>query len=217
MSLVLHSHPFASYCHKVLVALYDSGTPFEAVLVDLGNEASRDAFLKLNPTGKMPALQDGARGQVLTESSIIIEYLTHYYPGPVPLIPSDPELAREARFLDRFYDLYVGDPMQKIVGDRLRPDGQGDAFGVQQAHASLRSAYAMIESRLGDKTWELGDRFSIAECSAAPALYYANLVEPFGSAFPKVSAYLKRLSERPSYARVQREAAPFAHYFPKEK
>ena len=217
MSLELHGHPFASFCQKVLIALYENETPFSDVFVDLGDPTSRAAFLKLSPTGKMPVLRDVGRDQTVFETSIIIEYLNQYYPGRTALIPSAPDFAREVRLLDRFYDLYVSEPMQKVVADRLRPVGNGDPYGVNEAKAALRKAYAIIEERLGDRRWELGDAFSMAECSAAPALHYADLVEPFGSTFPRVSAYLQRLRDRPSYARVVREAAPFAHLFPKEQ
>jgi glutathione S-transferase len=218
MSLRLYSHPFASFCQKVLIALHENATPFEAVLIDLGNEAARNELMRVWRIAKFPVLLDDARQCNVAESSIIIEYLAQYYPGPIALVPHDPDLAREARFLDRFYDLYVSDPMQKIVGNRLRPAGQGDAFGVAQAKATLHTAYGMIEEQLGngDKTWALGNSFSIADCSAAPALMYANVVYPMGDAFPRAAAYLKRLCERPSYARVLREAEPFWAIFPKE-
>ena len=216
MGLRLYSHPFASFCQKVLIALYENATPFEAVLIDLGDTADRAELMRVWRIAKFPVLLDDARDRSVPESSIIIEYLSQYYPGPVELVPRDPELARETRLLDRFYDLYVSEPMQKIVGNRLRPAGQGDAFGVAQARALLDTAYGMIEEHLADKTWATGDSFSLADCSAAPALLYANVVHPMGEAFPRAAAYLKRLRERPSFARVLREAEPFWAIFPKE-
>jgi len=216
MGLRLYSHPFASFCQKVLIALYENATPFEAVLIDLGDTADRAELMRVWRIAKFPVLLDDARDRSVPESSIIIEYLSQYYPGPVELVPRDPELARETRLLDRFYDLYVSEPMQKIVGNRLRPAGQGDAFGVAQAKSSLDTAYAMIEEQLRDKTWAMGDAFGLADCSAAPALLYANVVHPMGDAFPRAAAYLKRLRERPSFARVLREAEPFWAIFPKE-
>jgi len=200
----------------VLIALYENATPFEAVLIDLGDTADRAELMRVWRIAKFPVLLDDARDRSVPESSIIIEYLSQYYPGPVELVPRDPELARETRLLDRFYDLYVSEPMQKIVGNRLRPAGQGDAFGVAQAKSSLDTAYAMIEEQLRDKTWAMGDAFGLADCSAAPALLYANVVHPMGDAFPRAAAYLKRLRERPSFARVLREAEPFWAIFPKE-
>ncbi|HEY3255262.1 MAG TPA: glutathione S-transferase family protein [Polyangiaceae bacterium] len=216
MSLRLYSHPFASFCQKVLIALYENATPFEAVLIDLGDEADRAELMRVWRIAKFPVLLDDARNCSVPESSIIIEYLNQYYPGPVTLLPRDPDLARETRLLDRFYDLYVSEPMQKIVGNRLRPAEKRDAFGVEQAKASLLTAYAMIEAQIADKPWATGDSFSLADCSAAPALLYANVVYPIGDAYPRAAAYLKRLRERPSFARVLREAEPFWAIFPKE-
>jgi len=216
MGLRLYSHPFASFCQKVLIALYENATPFEAVLIDLGNPADRAELVRVWRIGKFPVLLDDARGCNVPESSIIIEYLSQYYPGSVALVPRDPDQARETRLLDRFYDLHVSDPMQKIVFNRLRPADQKDALGVAQARASLDLAYGMIEEQMRGKTWAMGDAFSMADCSAAPALFYANVVHPMGEAFPAAAAYLKRLCERASFARVLREAQPFWVNFPKE-
>jgi glutathione S-transferase len=216
MSLRLYSHPFASFCQKVLIALYENATPFEAVLIDLANEADRAELLRVWRIAKFPVLLDDARKCSVPESSIIIEYLSQYYPGPVALLPQDPELARETRLLDRFYDLYVSDPMQKIVGNRLRPADHKDAFGVTQAKALLDTAYGMIEDQMANRTWATGESFSMADCSAAPALLYANVVHPIAAAYPRARAYLTRLRERPSFARVAREAEPFWAIFPKE-
>lgn len=217
MSLTLHSHPFASFCQKVLIALYENETPFAAHLVDLGDEAARKAFQALSPLGKMPVLEDRARGRVVAESSIVIEYLALHYPGPVALVPADLEAALEARMRDRFYDLYVHGPMQAIVGDRLRPAGSEDPFGVAAARAGLRTAYGMIEAEMRGRTWALGEAFSIADCAAAPALFYADWVEPFGAEHRHVAAYLDRLKQRPSFARVVEEARPYRNLFPRER
>ena len=145
MSLTMHLHPLASFCWKPLIALYENGTPFTSVVVDLGNEQSRAAFLKLWPAGKMPVLRDEARDRTVPESTIVIEYLNAHYPGPVELVPADFGSRPRDRLADRFYDFYVQEPMQKIVGDRLRPEGQDDPFGVEQARVQLRSSYAMID------------------------------------------------------------------------
>jgi glutathione S-transferase len=216
VSLRLYSHPLASFCHKVLIALYETETPFEAVLVDLGDPQSRAEFVALWPIGKFPVLRDETRDLLLPESSIIIEYLAQHYPGPSTLLPADPDLARQTRLLDRFYDSYVSEPMQKIVGDRLRPADQRDRFGVAQARAALNTAYGVIERDLRSKTWATGDRFSMADCSASPALFYADWVQPLGDTFPNTAAYLRRLRERPSFARVLREAEPYFASFPRE-
>jgi glutathione S-transferase len=216
MALRLYSHPFASFCQKVLIALYENATSFEAVLIDLADEADRAELLRVWRIAKFPVLLDDARNCSVPESSIIIEYLSQYYPGPVTLVPPDPDLARETRLFDRFYDLYVSEPMQKIVGNRLRPANQKDAFGVTQAKASLETAYGMIEEQMRDKTWALGDSFTLADCAAAPALLYANEVHPIGDLYPRAAAYLKRLRERPSFARVLQEAEPYWAVFPQE-
>jgi glutathione S-transferase len=214
MSLRLYSHPFASFCQKVLVALYENETPFEPHLVDLGDPASRAAFLKVWPIGKFPVLFDAERKRTLPESTIIIEYLAENYPGRVALLPREADLALETRLYDRFFDHYINEPMQKIVTDRLRPAGKNDAHGVELSRAQLRTAYGILDAHLQSRVWACGDAFTMADCAAAPALFYADLVEPFGS-FPNVVAYDQRLKGRPSFARVVQEAAPFFKFFPR--
>jgi glutathione S-transferase len=214
MSLKLYFHPLSSFCWKVLIALYENDTPFTPVMVDLGNEAERAALLKLWPIGKFPVLSDEARDRVIPETSIIIEYLDNHYPGATRFIPADTDLARPTRLRDRFYDLYVHQPMQKIVGDRLRPPGSNDPFGVEEAKARIRSCYGMIDKEVAAKTWAMGEAFTLADCAAAPALFYADKVVPFGGAHPKLTAYFDRLTARPSFARVLREAEPYFAMFP---
>jgi glutathione S-transferase len=206
----------ASYCHKVLIALYENETPFTPNLVDLGNEAERAALLKLWPIGKFPVLRDDARDQNVPESSIIIEYLDRYYPGRTQFITGDADRARGIRLRDRFYDLYVHEPMQKIVGDRLRPQGKDDPHGVEEAKARLKASYGMIDQEMASRTWAMGEAFSLADCAAAPALFYADEVLPFGDTHHNVAAYFNRLKARPSYARVLREAEPYFAMFPRE-
>jgi glutathione S-transferase len=215
VSLTLYMHPLASFCQKVLIAFYENDTPLEPRIVDLADETSRAEFLKIWPIGRMPVLRDEARGRTIPESSIIIEYLAQHYPGKMQLVPADVDLARQTRFRDRFYDLYVQEPMQKIVTDRLRPAGKNDPHGVEQAKGLLQAAYGMIEHDMSTKTWAMGDAFSIADCAAAPALFYADLVLPFGDTYPNTAAYLRRLIERPSFARVVREAEPYRALFPR--
>jgi glutathione S-transferase len=154
---------------------------------------------------------------MVPESSIIIEYLDQHYPGETRFLPSDPDLARQTRMRDRFFDLYLQLPMQKVVGDRLRPPGRGDAFGVEQAKAQLQTALGMVDRDMATKTWAMGDAFSMADCAAAPALYYANLVTPFTSTHTHAAAYLDRLTDRPSVARTLKEAEPYRHLFPQER
>jgi len=216
MSLTLYFHPFSSYCQKVLTALYENDTPFTPHTVNLMDEAESAAFRKLWPIGKFPVLRDEAADLTIPESTIIIEYLTQRYPGRTALLPADPDRAREARFRDRFFDLHVHEHLQRIVFDRLRPPESKDPFGVKQARDRLGIAYAMLEAHLANRTWAAGEDFTIADCAAAPALFYANLVAPFTDTHKSVAAYLDRLMNRPSFARVVREAEPYRHLFPKE-
>ena len=213
MSLDLYFHPLASYCWKVLVALYENDIPFTPHVIDLGNEASRAKLVALWPFARFPVLHDHDRHQVVPESSIIIEHLALHTPCNVQLVPTDPKQALETRFRDRFYDVYVQDPMQKIVGDRIRPAGAKDPHGVAEAKKLLATSYDVVEAQMAGRTWAAGDGFSLADCSAAPALYYANRVLPFGDR-PNTAAYLARLEARPSFARVLREAEPYFHMFP---
>jgi glutathione S-transferase len=214
MALTLHYHPLSSYCMKALIALYENETPFAPHFLDLGDPAARAAHLALWPVGKMPVLRDDARDRTIPESTIIIEYLADHYPGPSALVPRDPELAREARVHDRFFDGYVMTPMQKIVADRLRPPDRRDPHGVGEARGQLRRSYDLLDAHMATRTWVLGDVFSLADCAAAPALFYANLVEPVER--PHVAAYLARLMARPSFARALREREPYQHLFPRE-
>jgi glutathione S-transferase len=216
MSLTLHFHPLASYCHKALIALYENDTPFTPNLVDLSRASERAALLKLWPIGKFPVLSDDARNQTVPESTVIIEYLDRYYPGRTQFIPVDLDGAWQTRLHDRFYDLYVHEPMQRIVGDRLRPEGKTDPHGVEEARARLRSSYGMIDRAMATQSWAMGEAFSLADCAAAPALFYANQVMPFGESHSNVGAYFNRLKARPSYARVLKEAEPYFAMFPKE-
>jgi glutathione S-transferase len=216
MSLTLHFHPLASFCWKALIALYENDIPFRPNLVDLGNPAERAALLKLWGIGKFPVLRDDARDQTVPESSIIVEYLDSYYRGRVRLIPEDPARALQTRLRDRFYDLYVHLPMQKIVTDRLRPEGKRDPHGVEEARAQLHTSYAMIEQQMENGGWAMGEHFSLADCAAVPSLFYGNMAMPFGEAQKNLSAYLERLKTRPSVARVLKEAEPYFQMVPKE-
>jgi glutathione S-transferase len=215
MSLRLYFHPLSSYCHKVLIALYENDTRFEPVLVNLGDETERAALLKLWPVGKFPVLRDDERNVTVPESTVIIEYLDRHYPGATHLIPSEAEAARQTLLRDRFYDLHVHEPMQKIVGDRLRPEGRKDPHGVGEAKSRLKTSLGMIDSEMASRAWAMGEAFSLADCAAAPPLFYANEVMPFGDTHPNVAAYLKRLKARPSYARVLKEAEPYFAMFPR--
>jgi glutathione S-transferase len=214
MSLILHFHPLSSFCMKALVALYENDTPFTPHLVDLGDEAARTALRTLWPIGKFPVLQDTARNETVPESTVIIEYLAQHYPGRTRLLPADPDLARQTRLRDRFYDLYVNGTMQKVVADRLRPPGRTDPHGAAEAKALLATALTVADREMAGRTWAGGDTFDMADCAAAPALHYANLVMPFGETHKHAAAYLGRLKARPSFARVLAEAEPYRALFP---
>jgi len=216
MSLILHSHPLSSFCWKVLIALYENRTPFESRLVDLGDSQGRAKFAALWPVAKMPVLEDKARGAVVPETTPIIDYLDAHHPGPVRFVPEEPGRARDVRLWDRVYDLYVQVPMQKIVGDRLRPEDQRDPFGVAEARALLTTALDMVERETAGMTWARGEDFTLADCAAAPALFYADKVMPLGAGRPNAAALLERLKARPSVARVLAEAEPYFQYFPSE-
>ena len=197
------------------MALYENDTPFEPLIVDLFDAKSSAALKAIWPIGRFPVLRDEANDRTVPESSIIIEYLDQHYPGRTQLVPADAELARQMRLQDRFYDLYVNVPMQKVVTDKLRPSGKNDPHGVEAARALLHTACDMIEREMAAKTWAMGDAFSMADCAAAPALFYANMVTPLGDTYPNASAYLGRLMDRPSFARAIKEAQPYFAMVPK--
>jgi glutathione S-transferase len=213
--LHLYFHPLSSFCHKVLIAFYENDTPFVPHIVDLSDADSTAAFKKIWPIGRFPVVRDEAKDRTIPESTIIIEYLAQHYPGPTKLVPAEPDLARLTRMRDRFYDLNVNVPMQKIVTDRIRPAGKNDPFGVEQARAQLANALDMVDLEMATKTWAMGDDFTMADCAAAPALFYANEVIPFASSHPNAARYLDRLRKRPSYARTLEEAKPYFANFPR--
>jgi len=215
MALTLYFHPLSSFCQKVLIALYENGTPFTPQKVDLMDEKESADFKRIWPVGKFPVLRDDKNGKTIPESTSIIEYLAQHYPGPVELVPKDPDAALAVRAQDRFYDLNVHLLTQKVITDRIRPAGQNDKFGVEQARALLRTAFGIMDRDMAKKTWATGDAFTMADCAAAPALFYTNrAVQPLAGTFDNVAAYLDRLMKRPSYARALKDAEPFLKYVP---
>jgi glutathione S-transferase len=207
MSLTLYAHPFASYCWKVLIALYENGTPFEYRKIE--DAAALAELASLWPLKKFPVLKDGEA--TIMESSIIIEHLMLRHPGPIRLIPEDEAAALNVRFMDRFFDNYIMTPMQNIVSNQLRAESERDRKGVADAKATLDVAYGWLESRGG---WAATDNFSLADCAAAPALFYADWAHPIGDRFARVRAYRTRLLARPSIARTVDEARPYRKLFP---
>lgn len=214
MPLDLYSHPLASFCHKVLIALYEAETEFNPLMVDLGDPGEHAKFLDIWPVGKMPVLRDGTRDETIPEASIIIEYLDQYYPGKHSMFPADPKTCLQVRLWDRFFDLYVQDPMQRIVFDTFRPEDKRDPLGVANAEKNLVTAYGMIEKHMADRTWAAGNQFSIADCSAAPALFFASIIVPYQFEQRALRDYIERLVERPSFRRVLMEAQPWFDNFP---
>jgi glutathione S-transferase len=190
MALKFYYHPLASFCHKVLIALYEKNIAFEPVIVDFGNPDSAAAFRKVWPMAKIPALVDEEKGRTIAETTIVLDYLEQRFPHRPILLPAGP-----------------GD-------DRLRPEDANDTFGVEQAHGQLREAYGVIDDEMASKEWAAGKHFSMADCAAAPALFYANTVEPFGESYSNARAYLTRLMQRPSFSRVLVEAEPYFKFFP---
>ncbi|POF44131.1 glutathione S-transferase [Pseudomonas laurylsulfativorans] len=210
MSLTLYFHPLSSFCHKALIALYELDIAFEKRIMDLGNDADRAELQALWPIGKFPVLRDHTRQKDVPESSVIIEYLDRLHPGQAQLIPLDWEAALEVRLWDRFFDLHVQVPMQKIVADRMNA-ANGD---LTRERAALTTAYGMLERQLTARTWVASPAFSMADCAAAPALFYASTLVPFADEHHHLSAYFDRLTQRPSVARVIDEASPFFSWYP---
>jgi glutathione S-transferase len=215
MALTLYYHPFASFCQKALIALYEHGTAFEPKLIDLGDPASRGELASVWPMARFPVLRDDARDAIVPESSLVIFYLDAFYPGAAKLIPADPDEAVRVHLLDRLIDNDIALQVTKIVTDTFRPDGGHDPVGVEQARAQIARSYGILEDRLGETGWAAGAGFSLADCAAAPALFYANVVVPFGG-HRKIAAYFDRLLSRPSFARVVEEARPYRYLFPLE-
>ncbi|HEX7062943.1 MAG TPA: glutathione S-transferase family protein [Woeseiaceae bacterium] len=208
----LYAHPFASYCQKVLIALYENGTPFEYRVIDLGDAEHSAKLEALWPFKRFPVLVDDEL--VLRESSIIIEYLGLRHPGPVRLIPADAAAALEVRFMDRFFDNYVATPQGRIVFDSIRPAEHRDPYGVAEAKQMLETAYRWLDETMAGRKWAAGHAFSLADCAAAPALFYADWTHPIAEQFANVRAYRQRLLARPSFARAVDEARPYRPLFP---
>ena len=210
MSLKLYAHPFSLYCQKVLIALYENATVFEMRLLTPDDPETAAEFAALWPLKRFPLLLDGER--TVLESSIIIEYLALYHPGPVRLLPADACAALEVRMMDRFFDNYISTPLQKIVFDRMADNR--DPQGVSEARQMLDTAYAWLDTTLSGRQWAAGDSLSLADCAAAPALFYADWAQPISPSLTRVHALRQRLLARPSFARAVDEARPYRPLFP---
>jgi glutathione S-transferase len=206
VALVLYQHPFASYCQKALIALYELGLPFETYLVE--GEEGRAELARLWPPAGMPVLRDEDAGVTVPESTTIIEYLDRDH----ALVPADASAALQARLWDRFADQQLSTPMQKIVGDELRPEGGRDPVGVEEARRSLDVAYGVLDARLADRPWAGGDAFTVADCAMFPPLFYLRAIRRWRES--NVTRYYRDLLARPAIARVVEEARPYRELFP---
>jgi glutathione S-transferase len=209
VTLVLYEHPFASYCQKVLIALYELGLPFESRIVE--GEEGRAELARLWPPAGIPVLRDEDAGLTLPESTTIIEYLDDLDGGRA-LIPAGAREALQARLWDRFGDQQLSTPMQKIVADELRPDGGRDPVGVAEARSTLDTAYGVLEDRLADRPFAGGDTFTVADCAHFPVLFYLRAIHRWEQ--PSITRYYRDLLARPSIVRVVEEARPYRELFP---
>ena len=212
MSLQLYGHPFSSYTQKVLIALYENATPFQFRMLGPDTPDNAVEWLRRWPLRRFPLLVDDGRSVV--ESSIIIEYLQQRHAGPVRLLPDAPEAALEVRFLDRFFDLHVMDAAQHAVNGAISGDDVKRRDGMALSIEKLDRAYAWLETRLAASGWACGDDFTMADCAAAPALFYADWVHPIAGDYPVLRRYRSRLLARPSFARAVDDARPFRPLFP---
>jgi glutathione S-transferase len=213
MTLQLFGHPFSSYFQKALIAFYENDIPFEFRMLAPDEPANGEEFTRLWPIGKFPILVDD--GRTIVEATSIIEYLEVAYPGRVRLIPVDDREAVEVRMMDRVFDNYVSNTQASVVGEALRPATDRDAYGVAQARAKLDTAYAWLDARMAGREWAVGEEFSLADCAAAPALFYADWTHPIDAKFGRLHAYRQRLLARPSFARAVDGGRPYRHFFPR--
>lgn len=211
-ALQLFAHPFSSYCQKVLIALYENDLPFTFRMLGPDDPDNFAQFAGLWPIAKFPLLTDD--GTAVMESSIIIEHLQQRHPGPVRMIPEDGDAALDVRMMDRIFDNHVMTNMQRVVADALRPPERRDATEVAQAKAALETAYRWLDGRMAGRQWAAADSFSLADCAAAPSLFYADWVHPIPEELGHLKAYRARLLARPSFARAVDEARPYRPLFP---
>jgi glutathione S-transferase len=214
MSLKLYYHPLSSYSWKALIALYEIGTPFDGRILDQDHRDHITEWAALWPLQQFPVLRDEARDVTVVETSVIIEYLSIHYPGTFAPVPTDADVAIEVRTLDRIFDNYIMTSMQAFVSNKLRPEGARDAMGEEKAGKMLATTYDMLEVRLAGRTWAAGEAFSLADCAAAPSLFYADKIVPFRGSHPVLGRYLDRLEARPSFAKALADKEPYWQMFP---
>lgn len=212
MTLVLHAHPLSSYCQKVLLGLRENGVAFDYRKIDFGDPVHAADLERLWPMKRIPVLVEN--GAAIVESSIILEHIDRAYPGDTALIPADAATALETRFMDRVFDLYVMTPMQAIVFEALRPPEARDPFGAAKARKELDTIYAWLDTKLDGREWAAGESFTLADCAAAPSLFYADWTQPIPAEHARLKAYRARLLARPQFARIVDEARPYRQFFP---
>ena len=212
MTPALYGHPLSSFTWKALIAAYERDVAFEFRMLDPDHSENLARIGTLTPTGQFPAVVDGERE--IVESNAVIEYFDLFHGRGEPMVPQDRREALEARMLTEVFDDYVHLQVQRIVGNALRAPAERDPTGVEYAHGLIERCYLWLEKRLPAGQWASCGRFTIADCAAAPALFYADWVHPIGEHLPKLAAYRARLLSRPSVARTVDEARPYRHLFP---
>jgi glutathione S-transferase len=212
VTLRLFAHPFSSYCQKALIAFYENGIDFEFCMLGPDDPAIGTEFAERWPIKRFPILVDGDR--TIVEATMVIEYLQVHRPGPVSLIPAEPDAAIDVRMLDRFFDNYISHQASAIVFNSIRLEKDRDPYGDTQARQMLDTAYAWLDQRMANRTWASGETFSLADCAAAPSLFYADWTQPIPMSFTHVHAYRQRMLARPSFARAVDEARPYRSFFP---
>jgi glutathione S-transferase len=212
MVIQLFGHPFSSYTWKAEIAFYENDTPFEFRMVDPEHPENGAELSRRSAVGKFPLLVDG--DTAVFEATAIIEYIEAEHPGPVRLIPANPEAAVKVRMMDRVFDNYVMNVMTVMVGNALRPEEHRDPYGVERARADLDRIYAWLDGELAGRDWACGADFTLADCAAAPSLFYADWVHPIAEKHTALKAYRGRLMARPSVARCIDDARPYRAYFP---
>lgn len=212
MTIEVFGHPFSSYTQKALIALYENDTPFTFRTIAPDEPDNNARFAALWPIRKFPILVED--GRTVLEATAIVEHLAARHPGPIALIPADPDLAVETRMMDRVFDNYVMTPQGKFIWDVLRPEADRDPYGVNEARTMLETIYAWLDERMAARTWAVGDTFTLADCAAAPSLFYADWTHEIPAQFTNLKAYRARLLTRPSVARAVDGGRPYRHYFP---
>jgi len=210
MSYRLFAHPFSSYSWKAMIAFHEKGIPFELAMLE--DPELMAELRSLWPVGQFPVLLDGERP--IIEATMIIEYIDLRHPEPVRLIPADGDAALDVRFMDRVFDNHVMNMMQRIVAEYLPPHGSPNPATIEIVQGKLEVIYAWLDQRLAGQEWATPFGFSLADCAAAPSLFYADWVHRIPETMPNLRAYRARLNARPSVSRCIEEARPYRPYFP---